>query len=175
MRAQLWPEEALTREVVLADGRTERWATGGHYPAPGQVAPASGAEALRSLTPDAAAVFGRAAVEVAAAPAEKFAGCCRFCFADVSARVHGGLRPSDTPAYRVLLGEPCPADRQRWRAEAEANRATMTRLRITEERIRRAAEQERPGRSSRQPVRLRRLPPPGSGARPRPYPPSTPR
>jgi hypothetical protein len=88
-------------------------------------------------------VFGRAAVEVAAAPAEKFAGACRFCFADMSARVHGGLRPSDAPAYRVLLGEPCPADRERWRAEAEANRAAMSRLRITEERSRRAAEQDR--------------------------------
>lgn len=143
VRAQLWPDEVLTRQVVLADGRTERWATGGYYPAAGQVAPASGPEALRTLTPDAAAVFGRAAVEVAAAPAEQFAGACGFCFADMSARVHGGLRPSDAPAYRVLLGEPCAADRQRWRAEAEANRAEMSRLRITENTRRAEAERER--------------------------------
>lgn len=141
VRAQLWPDEALTREVVLADGRVQR--TGGYYPIAGQVHPASGREALRTLTPDAAAVFGRAAVEVAAIAQEAFAGACRFCFADTSARVHGGLRPTDAPAYRVLLGEPCPADMQRWRAEAEANRVATSRLRSTEERNRRTAEQDR--------------------------------
>ncbi|MET7570797.1 helix-turn-helix domain-containing protein [Streptomyces sp. NPDC005492] len=140
VRAQLWPDEVLTRQVVLADGRIVQSGTGGYYPTPGQVPLASGTEALRTLTPDAAAVFGRAAVEVAAAPAEKFAGACRFCFADMSARVHGGLRPTDAPPYRVLLGEPCPADRGRWRAEAESNRAAMSRLRITENTRRAEAE-----------------------------------
>ncbi|MFI6404505.1 hypothetical protein [Streptomyces sp. NPDC050548] len=149
VRAQLWPEEALTREVVLADGRTERWATGGYYPAAGQVAPASGREALRTLTPDAAAVFGRAAVEVAATDPKAFAGSCRFCFADTSARVHGGLRPTDAPPYRVLLGEPCAADVQCWRAEGESRRQEVTRLRITEERARRSAEQDRTRREFR--------------------------
>lgn len=143
VRAQLWPDEVLTRQVTLIDGRTEQWAVGGYHPADGQVAPASGREALRTLSPDAAALFGRAVLEVAALPVKAFTGSCRFCFADVSARVHGGLRPTDAPAFRVLLGEPCAADRKRWAAEADANRSAMSRLRITEERARRSAEQER--------------------------------
>ncbi|MGW1063341.1 hypothetical protein ACWD4F_02290 [Streptomyces aureus] len=132
VRAQLWPDEVLTRQVTLIDGRTEQWAVGGYYPADGQVAPASGREALRTLSPDAAALFGRAVLEVAALPVKAFTGSCRFCFADVSARVHGGLRPTDAPAFRVLLGEPCAADRKRWAAEAEANRSAMSRLRLAE-------------------------------------------
>ncbi|WP_432019159.1 helix-turn-helix transcriptional regulator [Streptomyces sp. 1222.5] len=142
VRAQLWPNEVLTRQVVLADGRMEQVPVG-FLPTAGQVGPASGREALHTLTPDAAAVFGRAAVEVAALDPKTFTGACRFCFADMSAQVHGGLRPTDAPAYRVLLGEPCAADVQRWRAEGEAQRQEMSRLRAAEERDRRRADRAR--------------------------------
>ncbi|MER7799105.1 hypothetical protein ABTX71_02115 [Streptomyces parvulus] len=129
VRSLLWPTERLS-SVHLTDGRTE---TADPRMAAHLMLQPSGRRALASLTPDAVALFGRAAVEVAAADPRAFEGSCRWCFADSSARVHGGLRPDDSPAYRALLGtEPCDRDRQRWSAEADAGRTEMARLRSAE-------------------------------------------
>lgn len=141
VRTYLWPEAVTGREVVLADGRVERAAASGYYPTAGRALPPTGRDALATLTPDASALFGRAAVEVAATPANAFAGgACRWCFADMSARVHGGLRPVDAPAYRVLLGDPCPADRSRWATEAEDRRRAAVRAQSADRARRTEAE-----------------------------------
>ncbi|MFE1441568.1 helix-turn-helix transcriptional regulator [Streptomyces sp. NPDC058739] len=135
----LWPSEAI-EYVTLEDGRR---ALANPDVARHLSGLDQGHKALGLLTPDAAAVFGRAAVETAAMGRKAFAGACRFCFADVSARVHGGLRPTDAPAYRVLLGEPCPLDRQRWAAETEARRKAADGQRLAERARQRQAAQSR--------------------------------
>ncbi|MDJ1131769.1 helix-turn-helix domain-containing protein [Streptomyces iconiensis] len=66
----------------------------------------------RSWTPthtDAVALFGAAAVK--AARMQEGSGC-RWCWARMTAAVHGGLMPGrfGFAAYRVLLGEPCAVD-----------------------------------------------------------------
>ncbi|MFG2638860.1 hypothetical protein ACGFX8_34865 [Streptomyces sp. NPDC048362] len=139
VRTQLWPSEGV-EFVTLEDGRREvadgiraRHLTGQPH----------GRDALATLHPDAAAIFGRAAVEVAAIPSKTFGKACRTCFADMSARVHGGLRPTDAPAYRVLLGAPCAADRERWQTEARQARELSARLRAAEERDRQQADRAR--------------------------------
>ncbi|MGW4545494.1 hypothetical protein ACWEN4_03835 [Streptomyces violaceorubidus] len=92
-----------------------------------------GAEALKLLPTDAFAVFGRDVLTAAAARSRLRAErACPTCFAHASARVHITPEPRDEPAYRVLLGEPCAADRQRWSAEADARRAEAARLREQE-------------------------------------------
>lgn len=125
VRRTIWPDEELDK-VVLADGRED-------IANPDQARRVSssprGRDALRTLNPDAVALFGRAAVETAAIPREAWRGNCRWCFADASARALGGMRPADSPAYRALLGaEPCPRDRTRWQQEATARRKARTRL-----------------------------------------------
>ncbi|MFG2729477.1 hypothetical protein [Streptomyces canus] len=100
--------------------------------------PAGSREALRALSADTFAIFGRDVLEAAASRDQiRKASGCPTCFADLSARVHQTRPPRDEAAYKILLGQPCPADRQRWRAEAEANRNAMARLR-TAENLRRA-------------------------------------
>ncbi|MEU9641323.1 hypothetical protein [Streptomyces sp. NPDC048188] len=129
VRSMLWPMEKLA-QVHLTDGRSE--IADAHLAHHLMLKP-SGRRALAHLTPDAVALFGRAAVEVAAADPQAFTGACRWCYADASARVHGGFRPTDSPAYRVLLGtDPCDRDRTRWQAEAEAHRTEAARLRTAE-------------------------------------------
>lgn len=121
IRAHLWPMSRV--EYVTLEG-------GGQDPADGRQAMSlmrlpAGRQALKMLTPDAAAVFGRAAVDVAATDPNAFAasGACRWCYADATARIRGGLRPVDAAAYRVLLGaDPCPKDRERWSREGAARR-----------------------------------------------------
>ncbi|MFI8529058.1 hypothetical protein ACIGMX_02225 [Streptomyces aquilus] len=138
VRRSLWPSEQV-RKVTLADGResiADMREASAAWSLP------SGRDALRYV-PDAVALFGRATMETAATPAEAFKNACRTCFADLSARVHGGLRPTDAPAYRVLLGEPCPADRQRWAAETIAQRRAMEELTRRETASRQAAQKER--------------------------------
>jgi hypothetical protein len=121
VRRQLWPMEQVEYVTLegggqdLADGRQAMSLM--HLPA--------GRRALKMLTPDAAAVFGRAAVDVAATDPKVFAasGACRWCYADATARIRGGLRPVDAAAYRILLGtDPCPKDRERWAREGAALR-----------------------------------------------------
>ncbi|WP_158681140.1 hypothetical protein [Streptomyces viridochromogenes] len=130
VRELLWPSERIDY-VRLMDGRRE---VADANQARHLSAQPHGRAVLRTLTPDAAAIFGWAAVDVAATPARAFTDMCRFCYADTTARVHGGLRPTDSPAYRVLLGcSPCPADRQRWATEAESGRRAMAALRQTDE------------------------------------------
>ncbi|MFF3204559.1 hypothetical protein [Streptomyces sp. NPDC002962] len=136
VREHLWPGERVAR-VTLADGRTEiADPQQAHY----LFGLDHGRKALATLSPDAVALFGWAAVETAASDRKAFAGACRTCYADTAARVHGGLRPTDAPAYRVLLGDPCPADRKRWAAEAEQHRREVTHSRMTEQRQRQDAE-----------------------------------
>lgn len=140
VRNSIWPDERLDR-VVLADGRED-------IANPDQARHISsaprGRAALRTLSPDAVALFGRAAVETAAMDREVWRTSCRWCFADGSARALGGLRPVDSPAYAALLGsEPCPKDRERWRQEAAERRAATKRLRDAETARERQAAQDR--------------------------------
>lgn len=92
-----------------------------------------GVDALRLLPVDAFAVFGRDVLTAAAARSRlRTERACPTCFAHASARVHQTPEPRDEAAYRVLLGEPCAADRTRWAAEAEVSRAEAARLREQE-------------------------------------------
>ncbi|AZQ39653.1 hypothetical protein EJ357_44645 [Streptomyces cyaneochromogenes] len=106
--------------------------------------PPRGRNALRLLPADAFALFGRDVLEAAASRNQlRRDGVCATCWAATSARVHETHGPEDTPAYRALLGEPCPADRARWTTEAEATRRAMAALRQTETASRQAAERDR--------------------------------
>ncbi|MGW2169935.1 hypothetical protein ACWC1C_05310 [Streptomyces sp. NPDC001705] len=92
-----------------------------------------GTDALKLLPVNAFAVFGRDVLTAAAARSRLRAErACPTCWAHASARVHITPEPRDEAAYRVLLGEPCAADRARWSAEAAAGRAEMARLRDRE-------------------------------------------
>ena len=115
-----------------------------HAPPGSEYLPPPGREALRVPSADTFAVFGRDVLEAAASRDRiRREGGCPTCWAHMSAQVHQTHPPRDSAPYKILLGQPCPADTRRWRAEADANRAAMSRLRITEERSRRAAEQDR--------------------------------
>ncbi|MEV7342902.1 hypothetical protein [Streptomyces sp. NPDC093544] len=106
--------------------------------------PAGSREALRALSADTFAIFGRDVLEAAASrDSILHEGGCPTCWAHMSAQVHQTHPPRDEAAYKILLGQPCAKDAQRWRAVSESNRAAMSRLRITEERARRTAEQDR--------------------------------
>lgn len=125
VRDLIWPDEELDM-VTLADGRRVVADTVQAFRI--QKKP-RGQEALRTLNPDAVALFGRAAVEVAAMDRKAWTQHCRWCFADASARALGGLRPTNTPAYRVLLGaNPCALDVARWQVEADERKAADRRL-----------------------------------------------
>lgn len=115
-----------------------------HAPAGSTYLPPPGPEALRALSADTFAIFGRDVLEAAASRDRlRKDGSCPTCWARVSARVHQTHPPQDSAAYKILLGQPCGADRQRWAAEAETRRREMARLRSAEERNRRASEQAR--------------------------------
>lgn len=141
VRNTVWPDERLDM-VVLADGRRE---VADVYQAQHISKQPRGREALRTLTPDGVAVFGRAAVEVAAMPRDTWGPTtCRWCYADASARALGGLRPVDSPAFAALLGaDPCPQDRARWADEGREHRATLKRLRDAQTARERQAAQTR--------------------------------
>ncbi|MFD8519358.1 hypothetical protein ACFV2D_04975 [Streptomyces capillispiralis] len=140
VRRTLWPDEELDR-VVLADGRED---IANPDQARRVVSAPRGRDALRTLNPDAVALFGRAAVETAAMDRDAWTGNCRWCFADASARALGGLAPADSPAYRALLGsDPCPRDRARWQQETTARRKARARLEAAIEDRRRAEAQAR--------------------------------
>lgn len=78
-------------------------------------------ERIARLEPRAVALWGRD-VLTAAVMGE---GTCRWCWAHMASRVHDTADPQDTPALRVLLGEPCAKDAQRWREESEARRVQL--------------------------------------------------
>ncbi|MGW3022467.1 hypothetical protein [Streptomyces sp. NPDC001221] len=141
VRNSIWPDEQ-SDTVVLADGRRE---VADVIQAAHIIKQPRGRDALRTLNPDAVALFGRAAVETAAMPRDVWGPTsCRWCYADASARALGGLRPADSPAYRALLGaEPCPQDRARWQAEAAGRKAAEARMRAQLATDRRQAEQAR--------------------------------
>lgn len=135
VRRVIWPFESMQR-VKLADGRETLTGT----VMVGQDAPSvrSGRAALLMLPPDATALFGGAAVEVAAMPLSVWEKHCRWCFADASAKVFGGFAPTNTPAYRALLGaDPCPLDIARWKTEADERQAASRKM------AQRLAQQER--------------------------------
>ncbi|WP_329334659.1 hypothetical protein OG252_07540 [Streptomyces sp. NBC_01352] len=114
------------------------------FPQPFAVSPTRGRAALRLLPDDARAIFGADVLEAAASRDRlRKDGACPTCWAHASARVHQTRPPEDDQAYRLLLGEPCPADRQRWAAEAIARRRAMEELTRREAASRQAAEQER--------------------------------
>ena len=125
VRAQIWPNEQLDW-VTLADGRRVLADTVQAFHIQKQP---RGRDVLRTLNPDAVALFGRAAVSVAAMPRDVWTQHCRWCFADADARALGGLRPVDTPAYRTLLGaNPCAQDVARWKTEAAERKAADRRM-----------------------------------------------
>lgn len=134
IRLTIWPDEELDW-VTLADGRRVIADTVQAFRI--QRKP-RGQESLRTLNPDAVALFGRAAVEVAAMDRAAWTQHCRWCFADASAKALGGLRPVDSPAYRTLLGaSPCALDVARWKTEADTRRAADRKM------AQRLAQQER--------------------------------
>lgn len=95
--------------------------------------PAGSRAALAMLTADTFAIFGRDVLEAAASRDKiRHEGGCPTCWAHMSAQVHQTHPPRDSAAYKILLGQPCEADRARWRAETEANRTAMARLRTAE-------------------------------------------
>lgn len=95
--------------------------------------PAGSREALRALSADAFALFGRDVLEAAASRERiRKEGGCPTCWAHMSAQVHQTPPPRDSAEYKILLGQPCAADVQRWKAEAETNRSAMARLRLAE-------------------------------------------
>lgn len=140
IRRILWPMSDLPKDTVeLTDGRVEARRT-----VPWHLAtPASGTRALPFLPTDAAAVFGLDVLETAAAPGTAFNGVCRWCFADAAARVHETLRPQDSEAHRVLLGQPCAGCRDRFAAEATAARTELARLKARVDASTRQAAQDR--------------------------------
>lgn len=134
VRNTIWPGETLDW-VTLADGRREIADTIQAFHVQKQP---RGRDVLRTLNPDAVALFGRAAVETAAMDRTVWTQHCRWCWADASARALGGLQPADTPAYRTLLGaNPCARDHARWKTEADERKAADRRL------AQRLAQQER--------------------------------
>jgi hypothetical protein len=140
IRRTLWPlADAEPREVELYDGRREFVRD-----VPVVNRPASGRDAIRFLPFDASAVFGRDVLEAAAAPASAFTGgACRWCLADVAARVNASWRPEDTPACRELLGPQCARCRARIASEAKAARSELARLRARVEASTRTAATHR--------------------------------
>lgn len=60
-----------------------------------------------TLDQDARDVFGPHVIRAAGMRENRG---CRWCWARLSASVHGGLEPQLTPAHRLLLGEPCRED-----------------------------------------------------------------
>lgn len=142
VRRTLWPmSEQPPDTVELYDGRVQA-----RHTVPASVGrPASGRDAMINLPIDAAALFGPDVLETAAAPASAFAHACRWCFADAAARVHETFRPQNTTAYRVLLGEPCARDRERFAAEATAARSELAALkaRVDRQTAQRAKETAR--------------------------------
>lgn len=60
-----------------------------------------------TLDQDARDVFGPHVVRAASMRENRG---CRWCWARMTASVHGGLEPQLTPAHRLLLGEPCQQD-----------------------------------------------------------------
>ncbi|MFF3874678.1 hypothetical protein [Streptomyces sp. NPDC001978] len=105
-------------------------------------APPPGPEALKALSADTFAIFGRDVLE-AAASRDRISkhGGCPTCWAHLSSRIHQTQPPRDEAAWKILLGQPCPKDRQRWAAESDARRREMASLRLTEQKRAREAEQ----------------------------------
>lgn len=122
--------------VTLADGR-EVTADGLEAVRAMQRPPAH--STLRTVLRDTSAValWGKDAITAAALPE----GSCRWCYATNASRVHELPPPRHTEALSVLLGEPCPRDLQRWRAEGERVRTVMGQRRAAEMTKRREAEQ----------------------------------
>lgn len=112
-----------------------------HAPPGSEYLPPAGRGALKVLSADTFAVFGRDVLEAAASRDQiRREGGCPTCWAHMSAQVHQTHPPRDSAPYKILLGQPCAADRERWRAETEANRAAMARLRAAENTRRAEAE-----------------------------------
>lgn len=141
IRGQLWPGERIER-VTLEDGRRVE-ADG--VQALHLIQQPSGRAVLPLLHHDAVALFGRAAVEIAATDPKTWqAGACRWCFANCTAEIDGGLKPDNTPAYRILMGcAPCPLDHERWQAEAAERRASLARFRVSDRTRREEAQRLR--------------------------------
>lgn len=72
-----------------------------------------------TLDADARDLFGPHVVR-AASMREKRG--CKWCWARMSASVHGGLEPQLTPSHRLLLGEPCTEDLKAMREQLFARR-----------------------------------------------------
>lgn len=112
-----------------------------HAPPGSTCLPPPGRAALRAVPADGFAIFGRDVLE-AAAVRDRVDGCA-FCLAHMTARVHGTFPPEDGQAYRLLLGEPCPKDRQRWAVQDAARRRAADRARLAEAARREQAEKQK--------------------------------
>ena len=77
------------------------------------------------LDKDALKIFGPHVLQAAGMPENRG---CRWCWARMTAAVHGGLQPTFTDAHRRLLGEPCREDitvmREQLRARYPSPQAT---------------------------------------------------
>jgi hypothetical protein len=112
-----------------------------HAPPGSEYLPPAGRGALRALSADTFALFGRDVLEAAASRDRiRREGGCPTCWAHMSAQVHQTHPPRDSAPYKILLGQPCAADTARWRAEIETNRVAMARLRAAENSRRADAE-----------------------------------
>ncbi|MEU7579150.1 helix-turn-helix domain-containing protein [Streptomyces sp. NPDC041068] len=101
-----------------------------------------GREALKIVLhgyQDAVAIFGKNVLTAAALAGD----ACAWCYAIADARVHELPEPQDSPALRVLLGEPCPRDLVRWAADDAERRLAMVKLKEGEHAARREAERQR--------------------------------
>jgi hypothetical protein len=78
----------------------------------------SGVDAIPSLPGDVRVALGLNNLTAAAAPDEHG---CRWCWSNISYRVHGGVDPDDSPVFRALFAsQPCPRDIRRWQERAVA-------------------------------------------------------
>ncbi|WP_330282092.1 helix-turn-helix domain-containing protein [Streptomyces sp. NBC_00588] len=120
IKAAVWPPEPAT--VELTDGRTENRdadEVAAYMRTP------KGRDALSWLPRDAVALFGPAVISTLAdLKSLRAAGACPWCWARATAAVRGGIGPSDHPAIRELIGNPCPKDI----ADMGANRNAIDRL-----------------------------------------------
>ncbi|MEU8866905.1 hypothetical protein [Streptomyces umbrinus] len=107
-----------------------------HAPAGSTYLPPPGPGALKIVPADAFAIFGRDVLEAAANRGWIRKDGCPTCWARMSAKVHQTFGPRDEAAFKILLGQPCAADRAHWRAEAEERRRATVRTESAE-RVRR--------------------------------------
>lgn len=113
-----------------------------HNPGSSFMPPPRGRAALKNLPADVFALFGRDVVEAAASRDRLHeSGACPTCWAYASARIHQTQPPRDEAPFKILLGQPCPKDQQRWAVDREARHREAVRLRLAEQaRQKQAAE-----------------------------------